>query len=410
MKNILRSVTFLLSLVLFNSCTNDKEFVASANGFELRKDNSITPADILLEANSADTFIKLEWDRSDNGVPTSSTYSIIVSDHDNDPDYSDAVESVVGLDLTADARTCTLKVGDFNGLLNKLPSFTCSEMNIDIRVKSKLGVASNALFQYSNPVTISVTGYPTLSQILALVKEGDNPDTSQKLVSSSVSNLTDYEGYFYLEPGNYKMYRPDGCGDFSNPTIYGIGSPSTTGVASLSSDQSQNFVVTEAAHFYIKANIDAGSGASTCTIKKYRAFGPFGPATRGTGGANVASMVPMTYDVINKKWTIIMDLIVGKNFRFKSNMWEGDVVTPVDEPLPSPSYVPTSGAAPSFTSIISLLGDLNSTGSILVPVPVAIGGEIKAPGTENGAIKKFKIEMNVSNPRNYTYQLEEVPN
>ncbi|MBK8599571.1 MAG: hypothetical protein IPN80_02580 [Flavobacterium sp.] len=410
MKNILRSVTFLLSLVLFNSCTNDKEFVASANGFELRKDNSITPADILLEANSADTFIKLEWDRSDNGVPTSSTYSIIVSDHDNDPDYSDAVESVVGLDLTADARTCTLKVGDFNGLLNKLPSFTCSEMNIDIRVKSKLGVASNALFQYSNPVTISVTGYPTLSQILALVKEGDNPDTSQKLVSSSVSNLTDYEGYFYLEPGNYKMYRPDGCGDFSNPTIYGIGIPSTTGVASLSSDQSQNFVVTEAAHFYIKANIDAGSGASTCTIKKYRAFGPFGPATRGTGGANVASMVPMTYDVINKKWTIIMDLIVGKNFRFKSNMWEGDVVTPVDEPLPSPSYVPTSGAAPSFTSIISLLGDLNSTGSILVPVPVAIGGEIKAPGTENGAIKKFKIEMNVSNPRNYTYQLEEVPN
>jgi hypothetical protein len=411
MKNILRSATVLLSLVLFNSCTNDKEFVSSANGFELRKDNTITPPDILLEANSTDTFIKLEWDRSNNGVPTSSTYSIIVSDHDNDPDYSDAVESVVGLDLsTVDARNATLKVGEFNGLLNKLPSFTCSAMNIDIRIKSKLGVASNALFQYSNPVTISVTGYPTLSQILALVKEGDNPDNSQKLVSSSVSNLTDYEGYFYLEPGNYKIYRPDGCGDFSNPTIYGIGIPSTTGLASLSSDQSQNFVVTEASHFYIKANIDTGSGSSTCTIKKYRAFGPFGPATRGTGGANVASMVPMTYDVINKKWTIIMDLIVGKTFRFKSNMWEGDVVTPVGEPLPSPSYVPTSGNAPSFTSIISFLGDLNSTGSILVTVPAISGGDIKAPGTENGAIKKFKIEMNVSIPRSYSYKLEEVPN
>jgi hypothetical protein len=206
------------------------------------------------------------------------------------------------------------------------------------------------------------------------------------------------------------MYRPDGCGDFSNPTIYGIGIPSTTGLASLSSDQSQNFVVTEASHFYIKANIDTGSGSSTCTIKKYRAFGPFGPATRGTGGANVASMVPMTYDVINKKWTIIMDLIVGKTFRFKSNMWEGDVVTPVGEPLPSPSYVPTSGNAPSFTSIISFLGDLNSTGSILVTVPAISGGDIKAPGTENGAIKKFKIEMNVSNPRSYSYKLEEVPN
>ena len=411
MKNILRSATFLLSLVLFNSCTNDKEFVASANGFELRKDNAITPPDILLEANSTNTFIKLEWDRSNNGVPTSSTYSIIVSDHDNDPNYSEGIESVVGLDLTTlDTRKCTLTVGEFNGLLNKIPSFTCSAMNIDIRIKSKLGVASNALFQYSNPVTISVTGYPTISQILALVKEGGNPDLSEKLVSSSVTNLSDYEGYFFLEPGNYKMYRPDGCGNFSSPTIYGIGVPSAAGVASLLSGSSENFVVTEASHFYIKANIDSGSGASTCTIKKYRAFGPFGPATRGTGGANVASMVPMTYNVIDKKWTITLDLIVGKNFRFKSNMWEGDVVTPVDEPLPSPSYVPTSGTAPSFTSIISFLGDVNSTGSTLVSVPAISGGEIKVPGTENGAIKKFKVEMSVSNPRNYNYKLEEVPN
>jgi hypothetical protein len=118
----------------------------------------------------------------------------------------------------------------------------------------------------------------------------------------------------------------------------------------------------------------------------------------------------MTYDVINKKWTIIMDLIVGKTFRFKSNMWEGDVVTPVGEPLPSPPYVPTGSTAPSFTSIISLLGDLNSTGSILVSVPVGSGGNIEVPGTEDDAIKKFKIEMNVSNPRNYLYKLEEVPN
>jgi hypothetical protein len=91
-------------------------------------------------------------------------------------------------------------------------------------------------------------------------------------------------------------------------------------------------------------------------------------------------------------------------------MWEGDVVTPVDEPLPSPSYVPTSGTAPSFTSIISFLGDVNSTGSTLVSVPAISGGEIKVPGTENGAIKKFKVEMSVSNPRNNNYKLEEVPN
>jgi hypothetical protein len=410
MKNILKSAVFLLSFVLLNSCTNDKDYVASSNGFELRKDSSVTPPDVLLEANKADNFIKLTWDRANNGVPTSSAYSVLVSDHDNDPGFEKAVESVVGLDLTtADARNCTLKVGDFNDLLNRLPSFTCSAMNIDIRIKSKLGVASNALFQYSNPITVSVTGYPTLNQILALVKEGDSADLSQKLMSSAVSNLSDFEGYFYLEPGNYKMYRPDGCGDFSNPTIYGIGTPSATGVASLVSDQSQSFVVTEAGHYLIKASLGTGSGSSTCTIKKYRAFGPFGNATRGAGGAPVTSMVPMTYDVIGKKWTITMDLIVGNNFKFKSNLWDGDAVTPAGEPLPSPSYVPAGTGAPSNTKIISTLGDLNDTGSALVPIPLT-GGDIKVPGANNGVIKKFKIEMSVSNPRNYTYNLEEVPN
>ena len=411
MKNILKSTVFLLSFALLNSCTNDKDSVASANGFELRKDSTITPPDVLLEVNSADNFIKLEWDRANNGIPTSSTYSIIVSDHDNDPDYEDAVETVVGLDVTPSSRTCTLKVGDFNDLLNKLPSFTCSAMTIDIRIKSKLGVASNALFQYSNPITVSVTGYPTLNQILAFVKDEANPDPdgSEMLASSSVSNLSDFEGYCYLEPGNYKMYRPDGCGDFSNPTIYGIGALSSTGVASLVSDQSQSFVVTEAGHYFIKASLGTGSGSSTCTIRKYRAFGPFGNATRGAGGAPVTSMVPMTYDANEKKWTITMDLIVGNNFKFKSNLWDGDAITPVGEPLPSPPYVPAASGAPSNTKIISTLGDLNGTGSVLVPIALT-GGDIKVPGANNGAIKKFKIEMSVSTPRNYSYKLEEVPN
>ena len=159
----------------------------------------------------------------------------------------------------------------------------------------------------------------------------------------------------------------------------------------------------------IKASLGTGSGSSTCTIKKYRAFGPFGNATRGAGGAPVTSMVPMTYDVIGKKWTITMDLIVGNNFKFKSNLWDGDAVTPVGEPLPSPSYVPAGTGAPSNTKIISTLGDLNDTGLALVPIPLT-GGDIKVPGANNGVIKKFKIEMSVSNPRNYTYNLEEVPN
>lgn len=411
MKNILKITSFVFALFVAFSCTNEKEFTASANGFQARLTEGFPTTNVLLEASNADTFVKFQWDRSDNGVPTSVIYSIIVSDHDNDPDFSDGVESFVGIDVNSnDARKCELKVGEFNTIMNRLPSFTCNTMNIDIRVKSKLGVSTNALIQYSNPMTISVKGYPTSRQILAFVKEGSSASDSQKLASTGVSSFSDYEGYCYLTPGNYKVYRPDACGDFSNATVYGIGTLSSSGTANLVDDQSQSFAVAEAGHYYIKASISTGTGTSTCTIKNYRAFGPFGDATRAPGGASVNAIVPMTYDVAKNKWSVTMDLIKGKNFRFKSNLWQGDIVTPVGEPFPSPPYVPTGSSAPSFTSIISTLGDPNGTGTNLESVTL-LAGNIKVPGTfNNGETAKYVIEIDLSKPRDYKYKLVAVPN
>lgn len=411
MKNISRIVFLVFSVLFAISCTNEKEYTASPNGFQARLDAGFPTTDILLEASNGDTFVKFQWDKSDNGVATSVVYSIVVSDHDRDPDFSDGVESFVGIDVNSStSRKCELKVGEFNAIINRLPSFTCNTMNIDIRVKSKLGVSTNALVQYSNPVTVSVKGYPTAKQLLAFVREGADASASQKLASTSVSSFSDYEGYCYLLPGNYKVYRPDPCGDFSNAIVYGIGSLSASGTGNLVDDQSQTYTVSEPGHYYIKASINTGGGVSTCTIRNYRAFGPFGDGTRAPGGSSISAIVPMNYDVANSKWTVTMDLIMGKNFRFKSNLWQGDVVTPVGEPFPSPPYVSTSSSAPSFTSIISTLGDPNGTGVSLESVSLS-GGNIKVPGTfNNGQTKKYRIDLDVSKPRNYTYKIIVVPN
>ena len=227
MKNILKIAVPFFFFIFLSSCTNDKDNIISANGFQLRKVASVVSPEILLDENATQKFAILEWDRVNNGFPTESKYSIVISDHDADPNFQDAIESVIGIDPVPDARRDSLSVGDFNTLINQLPTFNCNQMNIDVRIKSKLGVSSNALYQYSNPVTFSVKGYSKSKPLLAFASSSTGLNDAGKLASSDYKTFTDYEGYVYLEAGTYKFFKPDSCGEFSNPTVYGLSGTNT---------------------------------------------------------------------------------------------------------------------------------------------------------------------------------------
>ena len=207
MKNILKPIISVCILLMLGSCVNDKDPIASSNGLKLRQDTTVTSPTILTPTIDNNVYTMLNWDRTDNGIPSVSKYTIIVSDHDLDPNHINAVEYTgVGINPNPDARLCTLKVSEFNALINSLPTFNCGVMNIDIRVKSVLGV-NNTLIQYSNPITVAVTGYSKLPLILAFVKDGDSPSNASKILSSSSTANNDFEGYMYLEAGNYKFYH-----------------------------------------------------------------------------------------------------------------------------------------------------------------------------------------------------------
>ncbi len=385
MKNIFKvSLAFALVILTF-SCTNEIDNVASSNGFQLRQDAEVVSPLILLDENEALDYAKFVWDRSNNGVPTESTYSIVVSDHDLDPDFSDAVESTVGVSAEPDARTCSLTVGQFNDLINALPTFNCNQMNIDIRIKSKLGISTNALFQYSNPLTLSVKGYPKSKPIIAFATSSTSAQDSQKLASSDYRTFTNYEGYLYLDPGTYRFFKPDQCGDFASPIVYGISGAAT---GSLVLDGSNGFVVTTAGHYYITANLsESGTGALTYAIRPFNTgtngFGIFGGATRGFGFINTTSM---NYNVDTKKWTVTMDLINGKKFSFKTS---------------STAAVATLVGSGNGTFTESPIATFSGTGS------PASDGSIKAPGdfVNNDTKTNYTIEVDLSKPRNYTYKL-----
>ena len=283
----------------------------------------------------------------------------------------------------------TLSVKGFNDMISKLPSFNCGVMNIDIRVKATLGSNSSKQFQYSAPKTITVTGYSTAKQILAFVKDSQSPTNAPKILSSSFDKVNDFEGYMYLEPGNYKLYRPDACGSFSSPTIYG----GTAGnLEEGSSAPSIN--ITSAGHYYLTA--DLTMGALKYSIQYYRAFGIFGPGVKGAvlGSANA---VPMVDAANSNVWKITFDLFKGKKFRFKSNDWVGDLTTT------DPPTVP-SGAT---TKIITTLGKGIEAGTLVKVANTGTSGEITVPGTDDGSRQKYEIVIDVSKPRNYTYTLTE---
>lgn len=387
MKNIFKTTIFAFLLISLGGCTNDIDPVVSLNGLNFRDVSPATPPLVLEKENALEIFNKTEWDKADYGVLTANpglSYVIIVSDHDADPNFLNAVDyNGVGLAILPE-RSCTLKVGEFNDLINKLPTFNCGPMNIDIRVKSTLGTSTNAVVQYSNPITVAVTGYSTTKKILAFATASQPLLNAPKILSSNFDKLNDFEGYMYLEAGDYKFYQPDACGSFDAPTIYGGAAG-----ALIEGSISASINVSVAGHYLVSANLT--SGVLTYSLKLYRAIGIFGTAVRSFGTTNPS---PLEYSAITKKWSIIIDLFKGRDFKFKTNDWVGSVTTATPPGLPGSGVNPISTLGE--TTISNVLLDVPATGST---------GDIRVNGTSDGSKQSYTVTVDLSNPRNYTYTL-----
>ena len=392
MKNIIKSICSAIILIGFISCEDTRDPIVSPNGFELRKDATVTSPSVLTQATATDIFAKFEWDSANNGPATVSNYTLQVFDH-NDTTLSNPVEYTGnGLVITPTSRKATLTVAEFNTLLNRLPTFKCSEMDVDVRIKSVLGINPNPYIQYSNPINVKVTAYSLKLPVMAFVKDGNSASTEPRIAASAPTSNTDYVGYMYLEPGNYKFYQADACQDFTTPTIYGLGATAGS-LSSATSAPSINLPT--AGHYLVKVNLSN----NTYTLTQFTTFGIFGTATRS--GLGTGFQVPFDYDAATKTWSKEMDLIKGKKFKFKSNLWTGALVVP---PLPNPPYAPGTGS-----SSVSILGK-TATPFILEENSTAGQGDITVPGTDDGTRDKYKIILDVSKPRNYTYKLTKVTN
>lgn len=387
MKSTFTKILLAFCFIAISSCEDDVDPKVSAGGFALRS-TEVTPV-VLTPANDDNVVATFNWDKSNNGMSSVSSYQIQIAV--SGTNFENAVTGNNNNNITTADRSYILKFKELNQLVNQLPGFQCGqEMSIDVRIKSTLGQGFyNGFVQYStNVITLRATPYSIAPLKLAIVETAQNPNQSVQINSSSFLSQTDYEGFVYLTAGNYKLYQPDACGNFSSGTVFGISGGNS---GTLVQDGTTTYNVPADGHYFIKANVTAG----TYSISPFNnttasnVLGIFGNATKvGIGFANTT---PMTYDAQTKKWSVTINLVDGKKFSFKTGN-----SNPIAAVLTG-----TGSAVIGVNNSVSVSsGAIDNTGSI------------KAPGTyvDDNTKTKYNIVLDLSTPRHYYYTLEVNPN
>ncbi len=376
MKKILKTSIFALLLIALGSCENDKDPIATSSGGAKLLLPSNGTSYILSPLNASTTTVTtLVWEQSQNGVQSAASYTIELAKAGTN------FASVLSDGTTTTNRYASWTAEQLNGVLALDPTILpYIAQNLNLRIKSTLGSAANAVVQYSNVITISVTPYS-----LALPKLGvpgahqgwTVPSPTLPVLAASVYGKTNFEGYMNLN-GDFKFLtqRPDGTfnwgagfewaddGSFSG-TLVGTGGNNCTATAG---------------YYLVKANTGVttptnpgGLSYSTTLITRWDITGDATPIS-WPGASNGNNSTPMTYNATTKKWSITIALTGGKDIKFRANNDWGINLGKFD----------ASKTGNDFG------GDNMSYGGLNIPI------------TTSGT---YTVTLDVSSPRDYKYTI-----
>ena len=356
MKNILKTTIFAFLLVSLGSCEIENENpVPSPNGIILE---GLTPnGPYVLSAEDGDNpLTTFKWTKTDNGVATiPSSYVIQIAKSGTN------FENPIATSPSSTEIAYTWTEGYLDPILLANNFVPDEAADIDIRVKSTLGLGASPYIQYSNVVTTKIT--PFAQPSFAFTKEGDNPANAPKLISSSLFT-TDCEGYAWLEPGDYKLYT-------SVKNVYQTSNPyyGSNGSGGLELNGSP-INITTAGFYLIKADTNLNAYSTLSTI-----WGVYGSATPAPSEITVAPQKRMTYNPATKNWEMTVTLTGGKILRFGN-----------------------------LTKALNLgLFDANKVGVEYAGKVMSYNGvNIIIPGTGDS---KYKLTLDLNTPRAYTFTI-----
>ncbi len=354
MKKIFKISSLAFLLIAGIACENDdQKIVQSENGPQL-----VTPVDgtsyVLDQANPSNEVTTLVWNHAEYSQQTAVNYDVQVAL------AGTSFENIIvgGSQTTNKFHVWTVEALNAIALEAGLIPYTAG--NLDVRIKASLGV-NGELVSYSNTVTLKITPYTTDLPQLAVPgnHQGWNPGTAPRIAASGFGQ-TDYEGYVWLD-GEFKFVAPDANGvyDWNAGPDYGDNGD-FSGI--LINGEGETNCTAAAGYYRVQANTTALTYNTTAV-----SWGIIGFATTGNdNGWN--QDVDLTYNSTTKKLELASIYLSPGAFKFRgNNAWSN-----------------------GFD-----LGTVDADGFL------QSGGDLNFAGPAGN----YKVILDLSNPRKYTYEL-----
>lgn len=356
MKNILKKIFAVSALSLaFISCEDEQDlfFLTPEADFEILSPNSGDAVELRPETPT-NPGLSLTWAEADFGTPTEITYAIEIDKTGDEFDTPFVVTSTTNTFATItseELNSAVLGVG--------LTPFT--QEGIDIRIKATIGTGTNESF--SNTIVYLVTAYSTdlpklyvIGNFLSNSGYGADwsPAATLPSLASSAFGQTDFEGYVMMNvPSPEFKLLP------TNTSFDGDYGDDGNFAGTLAQTGESNIQLSSAGYYRIRAN----TSTLTYTVAPV-SWGIIGAATP-TGWD---SDTDLTYNPTTKKLEIASIYLNPGPFKFRgNNAWSN-----------------------GFD-----LGTVNADGYLVD------GGDL----TFSGPAGNYKVILDLSNPRRYTYEL-----
>ncbi|MCO4294387.1 SusE domain-containing protein [Solitalea sp. MAHUQ-68] len=306
MKNIFKKILLFGSVftLMLTSCKKDEDMVIATDGTPSVLTAS-KQAVILLEDKASDDAITFSWTRADYGYSAPVSYVLQVDKKGN----NFAAPAIYPLNAEGNGSSIvqTLTVAQFNTLLTdlKLAPFEVSE--VECRISSSITDKVDPI--YSGNVSMAVTTYAGKPKEMYLVG-GSTTIGWNEGAAMAFTSLGDgkFESYQYLTVAGDGFKLLPTKGSWSGDLGMKGGSPGV-----LISDGEQNIPVPANGYYRIGLNMPTLKGG-TYTLAS-SSWGVIGDATPGGWDTDTN----MTYDPVAKTWSVTMNLVGGKSFKFRLN-------------------------------------------------------------------------------------------
>jgi len=303
MKNIFKTILALTLITGFASCDNDENlmFVTPPASFQILSPS--TGAGVILDPLTPNNpALSLTWEGANYGTATEVTYVVQVDK------IGDEFDTPIDIASTTNTYV-TITSEELNNAADEVNLTPFEEDGLEVRIMATVGTTGSEP-SYSNVITYLVTSYSTDMPLLSVpgAYQGANwdPNTADR-VAASAYGKTDYQGYIWLD-GEFLFTAPNADGVFTWDVKWGQGAAENT----LLLGSNTNCTAVSAGYYLVKADTAPDKLTYSATLTNW---GVIGSATPG-GWDN---STPMTYDSTTKKWTVVMTLAGGQQFKFRAN-------------------------------------------------------------------------------------------